>query len=164
MYLVLTPRESNSNSVYAQRYATTSFCYHRPPGSAICAHGDPSAKDVEIVRHRAQDDVDPDRGSVRTTHEQLREQQPQSTPAALKFSPGVYVQQTAHGQGSPYIRGRTGQQTLFLFDGLRLNHALFRKGPNQYLFTVDARTLASIDVVRGSASVELGNASPGPSS
>ena len=93
----------------------------------------------------------------RTTRKQIAARQPRSTPEALQYAPGVYVQQTAHGQGSPYIRSRTGQQTLLLFDGLRLNHALFRKGPNQYLFTVDPRTLTALDVVRGSASVELGN-------
>ena len=112
---------------------------------------------IEVQSTGTSDVTDADRATARTTRKQIRERQPQSTPDALKYSPGVYVQQTAHGQGSPYIRGRTGQQTLFLFDGLRLNHALFRKGPNQYLFTVDAGTLASIDVVRGSASVLYGN-------
>ena len=67
------------------------------------------------------------------------------------------MQRTAHGQASPYIRGRTGQQTLFLVDGIRLNHALFRKGPNQYLFTVDPNSLDGIDVIRGSASVDYGS-------
>jgi len=86
----------------------------------------------------------------------MQERQSRSTPEALIFTPGVYVQQTAHGQGSPYIRGRTGRHTLLLFDGLRLNHALFRQGPNQYLFTVDAQTLGRLEVLRGSASVELG--------
>ncbi|MEE2787923.1 MAG: TonB-dependent receptor [Myxococcota bacterium] len=112
---------------------------------------------IEVQSKRLSGPIDADRATARTTRKQIVERQPQSTPDALKYSPGVYVQQTAHGQGSPYIRGRTGQQTLFLFDGLRLNHALFRKGPNQYLFTVDARTLASIDVVRGSSSVLYGN-------
>lgn len=88
---------------------------------------------------------------------QIDRQQPQSTPDALVLSPGVFVQQTGHGQASPYIRGRTGQQVLILLDGLRLNHALFRKGPNQYLFTVDPHTIDRIEVVRGSASVELGS-------
>lgn len=104
--------------------------------------------DAAIDRSRPVDVID--RG-------QIERQQPQSTPDALVLSPGVFVQQTGHGQASPYIRGRTGQQVLILLDGLRLNHALFRKGPNQYLFTVDAHTIDRIEVVRGSASVELGS-------
>ncbi len=104
--------------------------------------------DAAIDRSRPMDVVE---------RQQIERQQPQSTPDALVLSPGVFVQQTGHGQASPYIRGRTGQQVLILLDGLRLNHALFRKGPNQYLFTVDAHTIDRIEVVRGSASVELGS-------
>jgi outer membrane receptor protein involved in Fe transport len=102
-------------------------------------------------------DLDGDRKVNIVHRKQMDERVTSSTPEALTFSTGVFIQRTAHGQGSPYIRGRTGQQTLLLFDGLRLNHALFRKGPNQYLFTVDAQTLERIEVLRGSASVEYGS-------
>jgi len=69
----------------------------------------------------------------------------------------VYVQQTAHAQGSPYVRGLTGQQTLMMFDGVRLNNSTFRQGPNQYFFTIDSRTLRRLEVIRGSASTEFGS-------
>ncbi len=69
----------------------------------------------------------------------------------------MYVQQTAHGQGSPFVRGRTGQQVLMLVDGIRLNNSTFRQGPNQYFFTVDARSIHSIDVLRGGASTQYGS-------
>lgn len=97
------------------------------------------------------------RATDRVTRLDLDMRQPRSAPDALRYTPGVYVQQTAHGQGSAYIRGVTGRRTLLLFDGLRINHALFRQGPNQYFFTVDARTIDSVEVIRGSASVELGS-------
>ncbi|MBU0553954.1 TonB-dependent receptor [Myxococcota bacterium] len=96
------------------------------------------------------------RATQQVSRREMAERQSLSTPDALRYTSGVYVQQTAHSQGSAYIRGRTGRHTLLLFDGLRLNHALFRQGPNQYLFTVDARTLQRLEIVRGSASVELG--------
>ncbi len=105
----------------------------------------------------AKTDIDTDRPLEIVTKKQMKERIVNSTPDALTFSTGVFIQRTAHGQGSPYIRGRTGQQTLLLFDGLRLNHTLFRKGPNQYLFTVDSHTLDRIEVLRGSASVEFGS-------
>lgn len=112
-----------------------------------------------LVRAKRQTkaDIDADRKIDIVHRKQMDERITSSTPEALTFSTGVFVQRTAHGQGSPYIRGRTGQQTLLLFDGLRLNHTLFRKGPNQYLFTVDPQTLARIEVLRGSASVEYGS-------
>lgn len=87
----------------------------------------------------------------------IEERQPRSAPDALRYEPGTYVQQTAHGQGSAYVRGMTGQQTVLLFDGIRLNNATFRQGPNQYFFTVDSRTVTSLEVIRGSASVLYGS-------
>jgi iron complex outermembrane receptor protein/hemoglobin/transferrin/lactoferrin receptor protein len=111
---------------------------------------------IEVRGRRPDARIKRDRSVTTTTRKALDEQQARSTPDALRFTEGVYVQQTGHGQASPYIRGRTGQSTLLMFDGLRINHALFRQGPNQYLFTVDSQTIDHIDVVRGSASVELG--------
>jgi len=87
----------------------------------------------------------------------MEERLPRSAPDALRYEPGVYVQQSAHGQGSPYIRGRTGQQTVVLFDGIRMNTSTWRQGPNQYFFTVDSQSLRSIEVTRGGASTFYGS-------
>lgn len=86
----------------------------------------------------------------------MEERQPRSAPDALRYEPGVFVQQTGHGQGSAYLRGRTGQQTVLMFDGVRLNTSTFRQGPNQYFFTIDSRTVQSIEVLRGGASTLYG--------
>lgn len=87
----------------------------------------------------------------------MEERLPRSAPDALRFEPGVYVQQSAHGQGSAYLRGRTGQQTVMLFDGIRLNTSTYRQGPNQYFFTIDARSVRAIEVRRGGASTLYGS-------
>ena len=97
------------------------------------------------------------RAGSKVDRREIEEQLPRSTPDALRYEPGVYVQQTAHAQASPYVRGRTGQQTLLLFDGIRLNNSTFRQGPNQYFFTVDAQTVHSIDVLRGGSSTLYGS-------
>jgi outer membrane cobalamin receptor len=83
--------------------------------------------------------------------------QPRTTPEILFQMPGVFVQKTNHGGGSPFIRGLTGNQTLLLLDGIRLNNATYRYGPNQYLNTVDAFSLKSIEILRGSGSVQYGS-------
>lgn len=80
-----------------------------------------------------------------------------TVPEALREVPGVLVQKTSHGQGSPYIRGFTGFRTLFMIDGIRLNNAVFRDGPNQYWNTVDPFTIQRLEVVKGTGSVLYGS-------
>jgi len=80
-----------------------------------------------------------------------------STPEMLMNTEGVFVQKTNHGGGSPFIRGLTGNQTLLLFDGIRLNNSIYRYGPNQYLNTVDVFTIDRIEVARGTGSVQYGS-------
>jgi iron complex outermembrane receptor protein/hemoglobin/transferrin/lactoferrin receptor protein len=88
---------------------------------------------------------------------ELLQRSPRSTPEALMGATGVWVQKTNHGGGSPFIRGLTGQQTLQLIDGIRLNNATFRSGPNQYFNTIDPQSIASVEVLRGSGSVQYGS-------
>jgi outer membrane receptor protein involved in Fe transport len=109
-----------------------------------------------LVRARRPELVDRYRAGSVVTREEIEERLPRSAPDALVYEPGVYVQQTAHGQASAYLRGLTGQQTVLYYDGVRLNNSTFRQGPNQYFFTVNSRTIQKIEVVRGSASTRYG--------
>ena len=88
---------------------------------------------------------------------QAEKYQMRSTPEALQLTAGVFVQKTNHGGGSPIIRGLTGNQTLLLIDGIRLNNAIYRYGPNQYLNTVDILSAEKLEVLRGSGSVQYGS-------
>lgn len=81
---------------------------------------------------------------------------PRSTPESLHGLNGVFVQKTNHGGGSPIIRGLTGNQTLLMVDGIRLNNATFRYGPNQYLNTIDPYMVNKIEVAKGTGSVQYG--------
>jgi len=78
-------------------------------------------------------------------------------PEALEDETGVWMQRTAQGHGSPFIRGLTGKQVLILVDGVRFNNSTFRYGPNQYLNTIDAGLVERIEVVRGPGSVMYGS-------
>ncbi len=82
---------------------------------------------------------------------------PRTLGDALVEVPGVGLQRTSYGQASPFLRGFTGFRTLTLVDGIRLNHSVFRDGPNQYVQLVDPLMLESADVVFGPASVEYGS-------
>ena len=80
-----------------------------------------------------------------------------TTPESLRDIPGVMLQKTGHGQGSPFIRGFTGFRTLFLIDGIRLNNSVFRDGPNQYWNTVDPLSIHRLELVKGPSSVLYGS-------
>jgi len=69
---------------------------------------------------------------------------------ALAQTTGVYLQQTTPGQGAAIIRGLKGSEVLHLVDGMRLNNAIFRNAPTQYLALVAPSWVERIEVVRGS--------------
>ncbi|MCU0407378.1 MAG: TonB-dependent receptor [Bacteroidales bacterium] len=89
--------------------------------------------------------------------ETFKREQIRSSAEAVSLTPGVFVQKTNHGGGSPFLRGLTGNQTLLLIDGIRLNNAAFRYGPNQYFNTIDLFSIEKIEVLRGSGSVQYGS-------
>ena len=75
----------------------------------------------------------------------------------FKLVPGVLVQKTSYGQGSPFIRGFTGYRNLMLIDGIRLNNSTFRSGPNQYWSTIDIGSVQQIEIIKGPQGVEYGS-------
>ncbi len=68
---------------------------------------------------------------------------------SLAAKPGVFLQQTTPGQGAAIIRGLKGSEILHLVDGMRLNNAIFRNAPTQYLALIAPGTLDRIEIVRG---------------
>jgi outer membrane cobalamin receptor len=88
---------------------------------------------------------------------QITQNGARTTPEALIGTSGIFLQKTNHGGGSAFIRGLTGNQTLMVIDGIRLNNSTFRYGPNQYLNTIDIFTLNKIDVLKGIGAIEYGS-------
>lgn len=78
-------------------------------------------------------------------------------PEALLNTPGVMVQKTTHGHGSPFVRGFTGRQNLILVDGIRINNSTWRSGPVQYWNTVDGNLMDRLELVRSQGSVQYGS-------
>ncbi|HKZ71745.1 MAG TPA: TonB-dependent receptor [Nitrospirota bacterium] len=89
--------------------------------------------------------------------EEILEGNFRTTPESLQEAPGILVQETAYGHGSPFIRGLTGKHILILVDGIRFNNSTFRFGPNQYLNNIDPYIIERVEVMRGPASVLYGS-------
>jgi len=113
-----------------------------------------------VVVTATREEIETDRVPVsieRLVADELFQNQPRTLPEALAETPGILAQKTGHGQGSPFVRGFTGYRTLALVDGIRLNNAVFRDGPNQYWATIDPWTLRAVELVKGQGSVLYGS-------
>ncbi len=115
------------------------------------------ASTVTVLRRDALVFDVPSAVSVRDRDELINRRMVRSMPDALRALPGVLIQKTAPGQGSPFIRGFTAYHNLLLVDGVRLNHSAMRSGPNQYWSTIDPYTMGRLEVVRGPHSVLYGS-------
>ena len=89
--------------------------------------------------------------------ESLRENSRRTLPEALQYTPGVLVQKTSYGQGSPIIRGFTGRQNLLLMDGVRVNNSTYRGGPVQYWNSVDPLAIEHLELIKSQGSVLYGS-------
>jgi outer membrane receptor protein involved in Fe transport len=112
---------------------------------------------VVTARRSPQDPFASDREISVVDRVLLRSLAPRTVPEALWESPGVFVQQTSHGGGSPILRGLVGPQVLILVDGIRLNNSVYRTGPGQYLNLIDPLAIDRIEVLRGPGSVLYGS-------
>ena len=82
---------------------------------------------------------------------------PTAITTALEGRAGLFLQQTSGGGGTAFIRGFTGKQVVYTFDGIRLNNATYRYGPTQYLTTLDPLFVHDAQVLFGPGSVAYGS-------
>jgi len=119
--------------------------------------GAASNKVVVTASRTEQDPFDAPRAIDVVSRQELERGQYRSMPQALRLLPSTMIQETAPGQGSPFLRGFTGYGNLVLIDGIRLNNSTFRSGPNQYWSTIDPLSLDRIEVLRGPAGALYGS-------
>jgi len=128
-----------------------------------CSMPGPAADDetpeivVAATRTRRPEASTPNHTST-VEHGDVVQRQSRTAPQALAEEPGILIQETNLGGGSPFIRGLTGSQILVLVEGVRINNSAFsRFGPNQYMNTVDPFSIDRMEVVRGPGSVLYGS-------
>lgn len=82
---------------------------------------------------------------------------PQTSADLLASIPGIKVQKSQFGGGSPVIRGMESNRVLLVVDGVRMNNAIYRKGHLQSSITVAPNMLDKTEVVFGPSSVVYGS-------
>ncbi len=132
----------------------------RSVGGAATSHRsgeDPGYVTVVVSALRPETVFESPRAVEVLTRSRMDELASRSTPELLLDVPGVLVQKTNHGGGSVFLRGFTGQQILYVLDGVRLNNSTTRYGPNQMLNTVNSLSLSRLEVLLGPGSVLYGS-------
>ena len=82
---------------------------------------------------------------------------PQTSADLLATIPGIKVQKSQFGGGSPVIRGMESNRVLLVVDGVRMNNAIYRKGHLQSSITIAPNLLDKTEVVFGPSSVVYGS-------
>ena len=91
------------------------------------------------------------------TKKDIQRVSPQTTADLLAAVPGIKVQKSQFGGGSPVLRGMESNRVLLVVDGVRLNNAIYRKGHLQNSITVSPSLLERTEIVFGPSSVIYGS-------
>lgn len=95
--------------------------------------------------------------TIALTKEDIFKESPQTTADLLATVPGIKVQKSQFGGGSPVLRGMESNRVLLVVDGVRMNNAIYRKGHLQNSITVSPTQLERTEIVFGPSSVLYGS-------
>jgi hemoglobin/transferrin/lactoferrin receptor protein len=95
--------------------------------------------------------------TVAITKEDILKESPQTSADLLASIPGIKVQKSQFGGGSPVLRGMESNRVLLVVDGVRMNNAIYRKGHLQNSITISPSILERTEVVFGPSSVIYGS-------
>ena len=87
----------------------------------------------------------------------ISNRRPTSGAELVGLSPGIRIQKSQGGGGSPVIRGFEANRLLLVVDGVRLNNAIYRSGHLQNSLTIHPNMIERVEVVYGSSSVGYGS-------
>lgn len=91
------------------------------------------------------------------TKGEIQQVSPQTTADLLASVPGIKVQKSQFGGGSPVLRGMESNRVLLVVDGVRMNNAIYRKGHLQNSITISPNQLDRTEIVFGPSSVIYGS-------
>ena len=111
---------------------------------------------VSVFKRDAKTNRVAERVAVLTSKE-IEKLSPQTSADLLAAVPGVKIQKSQMGGGSPVIRGMESNRVMLVVDGVRMNNAIYRKGHLQNAITVAPNQLEKTEIVFGPSSVIYGS-------
>ena len=87
----------------------------------------------------------------------IQKESPTTGADLLLLAPGVRLQKSQGGGGSPVLRGFEANRVLLVVDGIRMNNAIYRSGHLQNAITIDPNSIERVEVIYGASSVGYGS-------
>lgn len=94
---------------------------------------------------------------VHISRKEIEKYNAQTSADLLSATGEVYVQKSQLGGGSPMLRGFAANSVLLVFDGVRMNNAIYRSGNLQNIINIDANAILHSEVIFGPGSVLYGS-------
>lgn len=116
-----------------------------------------SLEEFTVSAHKWEKKVDELPLRVQSIHRDGLSYQPGTTADLLGNTGEVFIQKSQQGGGSPMFRGFAANSILLVYDGMRVNNAIFRSGNLQNIILFDAKAMESTDVVFGPGSTIYGS-------
>ncbi len=110
-----------------------------------------SASKKEVKRSRIAQEI------TTISSKDILKSTPQTAADMLASIPGIKVQKSQFGGGSPVLRGMEANRILLVVDGVRMNNAIYRKGHLQNSISISPNMLERTEVIFGPSSVMYGS-------
>lgn len=94
---------------------------------------------------------------VKVNKSEILRNNPQTSADLLGQTGSVFIQKSQLGGGSPMIRGFATNRVLLVFDGVRMNNAIYRSGNLQNVISIDPLSLETAEVIFGPGSLIYGS-------
>jgi hemoglobin/transferrin/lactoferrin receptor protein len=130
--------------------------------SAVTAQGETNGTatlpEIVVTATRTKENpVEIPQSVLNVTAQDIQKRQPSQPAEAVRDEPGVWIQKTGSGGGTPVVRGLMGNQVLYLVDGIRINNGRLFSGPNAFFNQVDIGSIEQIEILKGPGSVQYGS-------
>ena len=116
-----------------------------------------SLEEFTVSAHKWEQKVDELPLRIQSVHRDALSYQPGTTADLLGNTGQVFIQKSQQGGGSPMFRGFAANSILLVYDGTRVNNAIFRSGNLQNIILFDPKAMESTEVVFGPGSTIYGS-------